>query len=137
MNPEDIAEIIRYRLEQAQTALDDAEYLLIGNRSPQSIINRCYYAMFYAILALLQSINKSSSKHVGVISTFDQEFVKNNRIPVNLSKDIHKAFELRRRFDYKVLDNVTITQAKELYEKAVHFVSHVNNYFVNFPCNPS
>ena len=54
MNPEDIASLIKYRLEQALTALDDAKYLLEGNRSPQSIINRAYYAMFYATLALLQ-----------------------------------------------------------------------------------
>jgi hypothetical protein len=38
--------IISYRIEQAQIALDDAIYLNAGGRSPQSIVNRCYYAMF-------------------------------------------------------------------------------------------
>ena len=51
MTQEDKDTIISYRLEQAQIALDDALYLNAGGRSPQSIINRCYYAMFYATLA--------------------------------------------------------------------------------------
>jgi uncharacterized protein (UPF0332 family) len=67
--------LIEHRLEQAQEALDDAKYLIDGNRSPQSIINRSYYAMFYAALALLQKASKAPSKHSGVISLFDKEFV--------------------------------------------------------------
>jgi len=58
--------LIQHRLEQAQEALDDAKYLIDGNRSPQSIINRSYYAMFYASLALLQQISKTPSRHSGV-----------------------------------------------------------------------
>ena len=41
------------RLEQADESLDEARYLFDGNKSPRAIINRTYYAMFYAILALL------------------------------------------------------------------------------------
>ncbi len=74
MKSVEIETLIRYRLEQAQAALDDAKYLIDGNRSPQSIVNRSYYAMFYAALALLQKICKAPSKHSGVISFFDKEF---------------------------------------------------------------
>jgi len=54
VKPEDTDTLVKYRLEQAQVALNDAKYLLDGGRSPQSIINRAYYAMFYAVVALLQ-----------------------------------------------------------------------------------
>lgn len=54
MSWDDVQALIKYRLEQAQTAIDDAKFLLEGQRSPQSIANRAYYAMFYAALALLQ-----------------------------------------------------------------------------------
>ncbi len=70
MKNEEIAILIKYRLEQAQTALNDAKFLLDGNRSPQSIVNRAYYAMFYAALALLQKLEKVPSKHTGVILDF-------------------------------------------------------------------
>ena len=59
MKPKEIETLVKYRLEQAQAALDDAKYLMDGKRSPQSIINRSYYAMFYAALALLQNISKA------------------------------------------------------------------------------
>lgn len=46
VKPKDIEILIKHRLDQAQEALDDAKYLIDGNRSPQSIVNRSYYAMF-------------------------------------------------------------------------------------------
>jgi len=42
-----------YRIQQAEESLDEARYLLAGNKSPRSVINRAYYSMFYSILALL------------------------------------------------------------------------------------
>jgi len=75
MSREEIQALVNYRLEQAQTALEDGKFLLEGGRSLQSIVNRTYYAMFYAALALLQKIGKVPSKHTGVISLFDTEFV--------------------------------------------------------------
>ena len=68
MKMEDKSNIITYRLEQAQIALDDAIYLNAGGRSPQSIVNRCYYAMFYATLALLQDIGKAPTKHSALLA---------------------------------------------------------------------
>jgi uncharacterized protein (UPF0332 family) len=67
MSREEILVLVNYRLEQAQTALEDGKFLLEGGRSPQSIVNQAYYAMFYAALALLQKIGKVPSKHTGVI----------------------------------------------------------------------
>ena len=39
-------------------------------------VNRSYYAMIYAVLALLALKRKETSKHSGAISIFDKEFVK-------------------------------------------------------------
>ncbi|MBE9571465.1 MAG: HEPN domain-containing protein [Proteobacteria bacterium] len=52
-----------YRLQQAEESLDEAEFLFAGHKSPRSVINRAYYAMFYSILALLIFESYSSSKH--------------------------------------------------------------------------
>ncbi len=111
--------LIKYRLEQAQTALDDARYLLEGQRSPQGIINRSYYGMFYAAIALLQKIGKIPSKHAGVISIFDTEFVKKGIFPKQLSKDFHRAFELRQISDYRTTRTPKKDQAEEVLSKAV------------------
>jgi uncharacterized protein (UPF0332 family) len=125
---EEIATLIRYRLEQAEAALDDAKFLLEGVRSPQGIVNRAYYAMFYSVLALLQNIGKVPSKHSGVISLFDTEFVLKGIFPKELSKAFHKAFELRQVSDYKTFKPISTEKAKETLNNAVHFVESVKKY---------
>src|SRR3972149_11714139 len=114
MKDEEIASLIKYRLEQAQIALDDAKFLLDGKRSPQSVVNRAYYAMFYAAFALLQRIGKIPSKHTGVVSIFDTEFVLKGIFPKELSRNFHKAFELRQVSDYKTFKPVETKKLRRL-----------------------
>ncbi len=45
---------VGYRLERADNSLKEAEFLLSGNMSLESVMNRLYYAMFYAALGLLE-----------------------------------------------------------------------------------
>jgi hypothetical protein len=130
MKSKEIEILIKHRLEQAQEALDDAKYLIDGNRSPQSIVNRSYYAMFYAALALLQKISKAPSKHSGVISLFDKEFVMRGVFEKELSKDFHKAFELRQSIDYKIIKPISTDKANEIWQKAVNFVQAVEHYLI-------
>lgn len=128
MKEEEVANLIKYRLEQAQTALEDARFLLEGDRSPQSIVNRAYYAMFYTVLALLQKIGKVPSKHTGVISIFDTEFVAKDIFKKEMSKNFHKAFELRQVSDYKTIKPITKEKAQEALDNEVQFVNEVKRY---------
>jgi len=130
MKEQELSSLIRYRLEQAQTALEDAQFLLEGDRSPQSIVNRAYYAMFYAVLALLQKIGKVPSKHAGVISLFDTEFVVKGKFPQELSKDLHKTFELRQVTDYTTLKPITKEKAQETLDRAILFVKAVKSFLL-------
>jgi len=132
LKEEDIITLIKYRLEQAQTALDDAKFLLEGKRSPQGIVNRAYYAMFYSALALLQKIGRIPSKHSGVISVFDKEFVLKGIFPKELSKDFHKAFELRQVLDYKTYEQISLEKAEDMVNKASNFFEHIRKYFDTF-----
>src|SRR4030042_6930016 len=120
-----VRDLVTGRLQQARTALEDARFLIEGGRSPQSVVNRAYYAMFYAALALLQKIGKVPSKHTGVISLFDTEFVLKGIFPKEFSKDFHKAFELRQVSDYKVIEPCSKEKAEETCNKAVRFVEAV------------
>lgn len=130
MKSKEIEILVKRRLEQAQEALDDAKYLIDGNRSPQSIVNRSYYAMFYAALALLQKISKAPSKHSGVISLFDREFVMSGIFEKEISKDFHKAFELRQSIDYKIIKPISADKANQIWQKAGNFVQTVRHYLI-------
>ncbi len=120
--------IIKHRLEQARQAVEDALFLFNGKRTPQSIINRAYYAIFYATLALLQESGKIPTKHTGVISLFDTEFVVPGYFPRELSREFHEIFKLRQISDYKITDELTYDKAQWALESANRFVEAVKNY---------
>jgi uncharacterized protein (UPF0332 family) len=63
--------LIRYRLEQADESLESAQ-LLLDNGKYRPSISRSYYAMFYAVLALLVKEGHRISKHTGAISVFNR-----------------------------------------------------------------
>ena len=127
MKSDEIQILIKYRLEQAQTALDDAKYMIDGNRSPQSIVNRSYYAMFYAVLALLVIEKKETSKHSGVISLFDKEFVKRAVIAKDFSRWLHDAFDLRQRSDYSAEFEISYQEVDEMLQHAKDFVKEIKD----------
>ncbi len=127
---EAIAVLVHYRMEQARSAIEDAKCLEKGNGSPRSIINRSYYGMFYAVLALLLVEGKSYSKHSGVIAAFDTLFVRSGRLPKSLSMDIHKVFELRQEHDYKIISDPSEAEAHNVILVAEHFVEAAKVFLV-------
>jgi uncharacterized protein (UPF0332 family) len=64
-------QLIQYRLEQASETLREGE-ILAREDLWHGVINRAYYAMFYAALALTVLRSETISKHSGVISFFDK-----------------------------------------------------------------
>ena len=123
-------------MEQAECALKDARLLSSGGGSAQAVLNRAYYAMFYAVLALLQPLGRVPGKHQGAISLFDREFVHKGIFTRQMSVDIHRAFEFRQDADYKTLGEVPIQQAREMLEKAHQFVAVVSRYLPSVDKSP-
>jgi uncharacterized protein (UPF0332 family) len=59
-------------------------------------MNRVYYAMFYAVQALLVSRKVSFSKHGQVKAYFNREMIKTGIFPTEMGRLYNKAFEYRR-----------------------------------------
>ncbi|MDD5675283.1 MAG: HEPN domain-containing protein [Chitinivibrionales bacterium] len=121
--------LLDYRWQCAFETLQDAKKLLSANASPRSIINRAYYAMFYAVLALFikNDIAIHSSKHSTVISRFDSEFVKPGKIPKECSRSLHRAFDDRQEFDYKDFAKISLTDAEGILREAETFIATIKN----------
>ena len=128
MKNSDVKQLVRYRLEQAKEAIEDAHVLIDAQRSAISIVNRAYYAMFYAVLALLQTIGKVPHKHAGAIALFDSEFVKEGPFSKEMSEDLHLAFQLRQASDYQVAPRIDREEAAQVLEKATNFVSTIGKH---------
>lgn len=121
-----IKALVSYRFEQADESLDAARILLEQNLT-RSSVNRSYYAMFYAVLALLVTRKQETSKHSGAISLFDKEFVKTGMFKIEFSRWLHDAFDLRQRSDYVAQVQVSKEEASQMLAQAKAFVAGVKS----------
>ena len=80
-------------------ALAEAD-LLISAQRWNGALNRMYYALFYAARALLALKRIDSSRHSGVISLFQEHFVKPGTVPTDIARALPQAFARRQRADY-------------------------------------
>lgn len=104
MNPEHVKVLVAGRMQQATECLEDAKYLLAAGRGARTVVNRAYYAAFYVVLALLQTIGKTPRKHKGALTLFDTEFIKTGLLPKELSDSLHQLFDARQEDDYRRID---------------------------------
>jgi uncharacterized protein (UPF0332 family) len=122
-----VVQLARYRLQQAKETLKEAS-ILAQEQSWRGGINRAYYAMFYAVLALTVVKGFSPSKHTGVLAFFDRDYIKPGILPKTLSKQLHLAFERRQSQDYGEFILVDEEIAQETISSAVEFVDAIDTY---------
>lgn len=125
--PDNRWELMKYRLNSAKEHLDSAKILLEHNRYKDSV-GRSYYAMFASVRALLALEGIDYSKHAGVISYFQKEYIKTGKLDKKYSKYISQAFQVRNNTDYADFFLVSQDDAKEQYEKALEFYEMIDQY---------
>lgn len=114
-------DLISNRLRRAQETLEDAA-LLLQNRRQHSAVNRLYYALFYGVLALLQTKGLSSSKHQGVRALLNREFVKTGLLSREFGQFYRELFEDWQEGDY--VDYVEFTE-EETRERLKRCTTHL------------
>lgn len=100
-------------LEKAEQSIAAAS-LLLDDDYIDFAASRAYYAMFYAVEALLLSREMSFSKHSAVIAAFGKEFIKTGIIDARFHKMLLSAFDLRNAGDYGIMHTVSEQQAKQV-----------------------
>ena len=118
-------DLIQYRLELAREMLRDARLLMDNDGSPISIVNRAYYSVFYAALALLVTADVEPNKHSGVLAKFDELFIRQGIFPKEMSRIIHHAFDMRQAGDYQKSKVISTEQASEVLDSAAEFVTTI------------
>ncbi len=127
MTQEQVRQLIRYRMRQAEETLREAE-ILSREGLWHGVINRAYYAMFYAALALAVLRSETVSKHTGVISFFDKEFVRPGIFPKEYSRMFHFAFDRRQANDYGEFSYIDEEEGETALSEAKSFVEAVDNF---------
>jgi len=119
--------LIKYRLEQADETITDAELLIKNNRF-RSAINRIYYGMFYSLLALALDYKFESSKHAQLIGWFNKNFIHTGKIEEKFGKIINKAFNKRTKSDYDTFVEIDEKTAYEMLEEMKKFIFEIKRF---------
>lgn len=120
-------ELIAYRRSKAKETLQDGKILFEARRYPSAVNRIYYYALFYAVTALLLTKGLSSSKHGGVMALFNEHFVKTGKVPVEAGRFYSRMFGFRQKSDYS--DFVTFEEAnvKEWVAQAELFMKTIED----------
>lgn len=118
---------MKYRMKMAKERLESAK-LLLDNGQFKDSIGRSYYAMFTSVRAILALDGQDFSKHAGVISYFQKNYIKTGVFDVKYSKYLSQAFQIRNNTDYADFFIVSVTDAREQYERALDFYKEIAEY---------
>jgi len=117
----------RFTHKKAQKYLRSAD-ILIREDDYESCISRVYYAMFYAVQAILLLNNMSFSSHKSVISSFGELFVKKGIFPKEMGRELNRAFEKRQIGDYAIDSVISEEDAKDMLIGGRVFVNTIIQY---------
>ena len=125
--PEYRLELSKYRFERAKENVNASEELLESGYINISA-SRSYYAVFYALLAVTELDGFESSKHSGVISYFNRNYVRTGIFDAKTSKIISYAFRNRRYADYEGLYEASPEDAQKQIDVAEEIISMIQSY---------
>jgi len=121
---QEFIDLAKYRLKKARNTLSDAKKY-INNATLESTVNRIYYAMFYAVNALLITKGLSSSKHSGVRAFFNKEFVNKGLVEEKLGEFYSDMFKRRQKGDYQDFVKFERQDVTEWLKKGEEFINRI------------
>ncbi len=127
LSDEDRFELIKHRIEQADDTIADVQ-LLIENKRLRAAVNRIYYGMFYALLALALAFKFESSKHTQLIGWFNKNFIHEGKIDERFGKIINKAFNRRTKSDYDTFVKFDKETVDEMFDEMKEFISEIKDF---------
>ena len=128
-------QIIQYRIQKSWDTYGDAKSLVESKRYT-SILNRIYYACFYMVLALLLTKNLSSSKHSGVKSLFNKDFVNQGIVDKKWGSFYSTLFLFRQVVDYEDLRSIPLDTIILYFNMTFEFLKEIES-FINKSTNPN
>ena len=115
------------RLEHADECLSAAENLLKSGNY-KSAANRCYYAVFHAMRAVLALDEIDMKKHSAIIAEFRRLYIKTGVFDNEMSKIISNAFDARTDSDYDDFYVIVKSEVELHVKEAEYFVSEIRTY---------
>ena len=117
-----------YRLEKAKETLKSAKILFEEVKDYTSANNRAYYAIFYAIRAVLALEEIDFKRHKDVIAYFNQKYIKPEIFPRKLGSKIAQAQRVREDSDYDDEYSPSFEKTQNQIDTAKELIELVEKY---------
>lgn len=118
---------IKYRFHRAEESFEDA--LILAERGKwNTVVNRLYYACFYAVIALLLKNDIETQTHNGTRTQFGLNFVKSGIIAKDFGKLYTKLFDFRQKGDYGDLYDFDEATIKPIIAEVKKFVNEIGRH---------
>lgn len=127
MTIENREDYIKYRFRRAVESFDDA-LILAENGKWNTVVNRLYYACFYAVNALLLKHDIETKSHDGTRTQFGLHFIKTGKIDKVYGKLFTKLFDFRQKGDYGDLFDFDEKIGKPLIEQVNVFIQEIEKH---------
>jgi len=122
-------DLSRYRLEDSKDRLGSSE-ILFDNSKYKDSVSRSYYAMFSAAKALLATKGLDSAKHSGVISLFNQHFVRTIIVKKEMGRLLSEAQGVREKSDYADFVIISREEAQKQIQSARDFIQEIERVLI-------
>ncbi len=114
-------------LERADKYCKSAE-LLLDAGDYESSVSRSYYAMFFAAEAALLTKGMTQSTHSGIHRLFGEHFIVPGIFPVEMGRNLARAFGKRQIGDYESEFLISREEAERLCQMSTDFVTQIRIY---------
>lgn len=129
---EAIAEVARFWWEKAHESQKAARRDLAAGAYALAI-NRAYYALFYAVSALLLEEGHRFKKHGGVRAAFNQHLIKTGRLSRKHGDLYNELFDKRLEGDYLEFTRFDASYVQEKIDACEEFVSDLRPLLRSLP----
>lgn len=118
-------ENIQYRLIRARETYKDAIFLF-EKGSLNSSVNRLYYAVFYATIALLLANDIDVKSHNGVKQKLGEEFITKGKLSKIHAKTFNILSDFRHKGDYDDLFDFETEMVERLINPVKEFIDAID-----------
>lgn len=116
-----------YRMQNAKDTLNVASVCL-EQKFYKDTINRCYYAAFYAVKAVLALEEVDFKRHKDAVAYFNKTYVATEIFSKEIGKRLGRLKQERESSDYDDFYMASVNDAVEQFETAKMIVATVAGY---------
>ena len=122
---------MRAHIFKAQLDIEAAK-ILHGHKLYSHSISCCYYAVFHAIKAVLESEDINVDTHKQVLGSFNKLFVHPGKISSYVSQTAYDLFERRNTLEYDPTELEGEDGSERGIDLATHAVKEITDFFQHY-----